>query len=321
MEKKGKWDAILDSPFMKVFELFISIFGLIISFFSDIIWLRIVTIALFSISIICATVYIVKNYFSVRRAKFGFDFQTSERLVRMHQCFHGFRNYTLQVDYSKSEAMDKEKFESILHIICDDIEKSLEDMYDTATPPCVCVKQIKPNSLTSTDFNKWQLETICRSRNTKQIRNNIDTQPVLVEENTDFKIILSGAADSGFFASNNLCKTEEIFRKDHKEFRNSRTDYKEYYLSTVVVPIRASFNLVSPQVKSIYKKTKADYHVFGFLCVDSMETFSDDSARFKSVIEITKCYADTFYPMCEKYFLQQLESTSHSESNGNPVDT
>lgn len=193
---------------------------------------------------------------------------------------------------------------------CQNTINILENIFQAITGKEVniCIKVFDINKPWENDINKMQVSTLCRSSKSMPERCEIDNKPVRVVDNTDFLTILKDG--NPLFASSNLIKFEKNYSKINKIYLNSNPNWKNFYRSTIVVPIRIHTCYLP---KSLNKRPSQDYHIMGFLCVDSMSTATfENDKTIMYYTEITYAVADLLYRYLERcsYYLRFLERSS-----------
>ena len=176
-----------------------------------------------------------------------------------------FKDYLIafEDDVSKISTVDElyAKVSECLKVIVDAVKEILRDV--TGHKIRVCIKAF-PEIYAHHDTTQMELMTFCRSDKTLKASVLERANRVSVQDNTDFKLIMSETYP--YFAFNNL----KNFKKETKmEYQNSTSNWNEKYSSTIVHPISKR---ISP------KGGRGTYQVLGFVCVDtlSIDAFSAD---------------------------------------------
>jgi len=270
---------------------------------------RVVFIFSIAVAIAVSIIYAIKLFMSVDAVKIGCEKNLQSIFISLHKIFHSVRDCTSQI---KRKKVDKEFLEASSKNICDAISELFQTIFNEQA--AVCIKLTNTNSISNKDIDQWKLETIARSNSTNPDRSAYDSKDCYVKDNSDFYIIVSDSYKDNLFASQNLQNINDTFREVyHMEYRNSRTlengtDYLEYYHSTIVVPIRIKRCNVS---KILAMPEGIDYHILGFLCIDSMSEFDKNKTElFNSGIEIAKSLADSLYHLYESYLIREIEEKS-----------
>lgn len=167
------------------------------------------------------------------------------------------------------------------------------------------------------DVENSQVYTFVRSSNTSTERKNTsENSPVSLKKNTDFKFIVNPPEyyRKGFFYEKDLHKFDEWLKnvagKDAK-YENTNENFWNYYRGVIVVPIRAEHKTLH------FTCAKEDYHIIGFLCVDTMSTSAFITENTTPFINIMNAFASLFYLLLNKY-KYYLERT---EKNGEKQET
>ena len=174
---------------------------------------------------------------------------------------------------------------------------------------CVCIKMIETKSAMDEDYLKWNIKTIARSQATKRKRTNKDARSVLVSDNSDFLTIIEGndSIHSDSFIVPNLPGLIEVWRNSGREYKNSTNRFLDDYKSTIVFPIRIEASAASKTIReSSLSSCLANYHIIGFLCLDSMRIFEKEDQSFGEAAELLESFADSLYPLLESYVAVQL---------------
>lgn len=176
-----------------------------------------------------------------------------------------FKDYLIAFDddASKITTVDElySKVSECLKVIVDEVREILRDI--TGQKVRVCIKAF-PEIYAHHDITKMELMTFCRSDKTLKASVLERANRVRVQENTDFKLIMSETYP--YFAFNNL----KNFKKETKtEYQNSTPNWNEKYNAAIVYPINKR---VSPE------GGRGTYQILGFVCVDtlSIDAFSAD---------------------------------------------
>ena len=145
------------------------------------------------------------------------------------------------------------------------------------------------------DINNAELVTFCRSTNS-QDRGTTDKDTVIrLKEKTYFLEILDKNNKKDYFYQGNLLLYDESARKIGRTYHNSNEKWQEYYIGTLVVPIRIEFKLLYHQ-----KKNDA-YHIIGFLCIDSLDPDAFTSRQERYNVDVVRSFADAIYILLSQY--------------------
>lgn len=260
------------------------------------------------------TIFLVKRFLSIQKIHETISSEYDKRLQSLSETsrniFDTLKNET--ADIRNGKGIDTASFEKVIATCC----TTLNTYFDCflGNENSVCIKRIKTETILNEDVHEWDIVTFGRSILTRKKRSTNDHQSCKVKDNTDFEMILTGEAD--YFASPNLSITDQKYKQKNKIFKNSHEDFLKYYQSTIVVPIRINMARVSSKLLPHMKYTEDQhiYHVLGFLCIDSMEIYSEDSVAFASAVEQTIAFADALYPLLESFLIAQLPDPTEAGS-------
>ena len=228
----------------------------------------------------------------------------------LHNHFHMLRNYMAQLN---NRSVGNNEFQKNMEKLCDNLSKLFSTILDADMN--VCIKTLLTNEIMSNNISKWKIQTFCRSSNSPHSRFLSDHQPVRVADNYDFQTIISDTK-TDFFATPNLEHTIQQLAENGIVYNNSTEKYLEKYHSTIVIPIRIQNHYANDIL--LLKKYINNFHVIGFLCIDSLETFSDteiSSIKFKHATQYAKFLGDSLYNVMELNIVSQLNN--HSTTNDN----
>ncbi len=206
--------------------------------------------------------------------------------------------------HADSERLGQKTVDSLAHILTE---------FSGATV-CACVKVFyRPGLKTinsDRDLEKAEVVTLCRSHNSHNRRRTLD-RPHRVDQNTDFLEIISRG--KSFYGAVDLLAEKRAGR-----YQNSTLNWENFYLSTVVVPIR----LMESQFEEGYPGGNTDkkYTLQGFVCVDSLsvEAFPDD--RIEHYAEFLMMVGDSLYHYLDLAGQLEDEFTQPQKSEpGNPA--
>lgn len=306
MKQKKNWDVVISR-----IGSIASIVGLFTIFFSDGIAKKI-AYGFVGLYIVAMTIFIIYRYFSIRQITQNIEDEFNNKLIELgehtHTITHGVRDRIAEI--TNSDRANRDNLKNIVINCCDSISNYYNELLEC--PVNVCIKEIKTDTILNDDVTSWDIMTLGRSTSSKQERSNIDHKPCKVTDNTDFEIILT-EGKSDWFASPNLTITVEKYNQnsDGKKFKNSRDGFLDFYQSTIVVPIRIHMGKIAknlyPYGNEKLQSERMSFHVLGFLCIDSMNTFDENDKRFKCGIEQAKAFADILYPLLEAFLVAKVK--------------
>lgn len=177
----------------------------------------------------------------------------------------------------------------------------------TARDVSACIKLITDNDADKPlDAENATLITFCRSPNSESNRNGYESRgkEIKICDNTDFYEVVSNNYRKDYFYQTDLVAyAAERDQQNEEKYHNTNDDWKKYYHSTIVVPIRIDSNKVNHQ-----ESGSNSYHIIGFLCIDSLSTDAFTEKQEKYNVAIMRAYADLLYIMLSqyRYYLRRL---------------
>ena len=251
---------------------------------------------------------------------------------KYYQLLHDYRNVIndLECSYKKGKLTD----EQLTVMVTRFLENSLDYLVDTLSEMSGqvisgCVKAIIGGNCNRISYEEAKVNTFVRSHNTNPSRRSLDQRDekeVFLRDNTDFMDIVAEDRnkDDPVFYQPNLKRYAEQLKEIGKVYRNSTPHWDEYYIGTIVAPIRIAskrlFYLDNNFSKRRAKKGKKHsvYYTLGFLCVDSLseEAFSWD--KKENYTYIVKAYAAAMFNILSKnqFYLKRLHEKAN-EPKGN----
>jgi hypothetical protein len=236
--------------------------------------------------------------------------------INYYNVLHDFRNFYFDVlTYHKDKKLNKDFLTSITRNFLINLLDKLCNIYTAYTGKTVnaCIKLIgKENE--DVNFDKIDKEnatvyTFIRSSNiTKQREDASDNKPVLISKNTDFSYIIAPPDfyQKQYFYEQDLQLFNEKLQKYQQKYENTSENYWNFYRAAIVVPIRIAhshLHFTSPA-------DSVDYHIVGFLCIDTMSTQSFIPEYEEQFIQIAKSFAAIIYIIMNKYnfYLQKCKN-------------
>lgn len=255
------------------------------------------------------SVYLLYRVFAVRRAKkniiktqLAIQKETGEFI---HRFFHDLRDCNSFLD--KNTNVDESQFKDKAKLLCNQIEKIFSRLLDAKIS--VCIKTIKTDTILNNSIDDWEVITFVRSISTADERYKYDRKPDKIVDNTDFEIILRDVGkykQQDYFVAENIDKFRKDFESNARAiFLNSHEEVP--YKSAIVVPIRIKVSDMHPNLKKLCDNGEF-FHVVGFLCIDSEETFDDKRnnlkyIQFVSSIKYACAISDSLYHFFESYLI------------------
>lgn len=233
-----------------------------------------------------------------------------------YRFLHDYRNVINQME------CDYKRYNLNLKLLTDTVEHLLEDALDylteilsiiTEEKVCACVKVIVGEGFEQISYEEAKVKTFVRSHNSQEERKSFDVRfsgGVKISDNTDFMNIVSEKRrgnDSSFYQGD-LKEYAKSLQRIGQKYKNSTDNWDDYYLGTIVVPIRIA------NKRLFYTSEEESYNILGFLCVDSLSTKAFTEKAKQRNIYLVKSYAALIYNILSKYqfYLKQLGTTSVS---------
>lgn len=305
-------EKITNNAWLVLFFNICSLFGLILSCVFGNQWCILVFSILLAVLICIISSYLIYRVFAVRRAKRNIE--KTHLAIRketgelFHSFFHDLRDCNSFLD--KNKDVEERVFKYKASLLCNQIEKIFNRLLDIKT--AVCIKIIKTDTILNKSIDEWEVKTFVRSSSTSDERYKYDRKSDKIIDNTDFEIILRDIGDfkqQDYFFAENIDRFREVFEtKSGEKFRNSHEDFP--YKSAIVVPIRIKVSDMHPDLKKICNDDDF-FHVVGFLCIDSEETFDDEKnnykySQFMSSLKYACAISDSLYHFFESYLIKEI---------------
>lgn len=186
-----------------------------------------------------------------------------------YQLLHDYRNVINDMEYSykRCELTDTEltvMVTSFLENALDYLTTTLKEM--TGYEISGCVKAIIGGNSGRISYEDAKVKTFVRSNNTNPARKSLDQQDeegVWLRDNTDFLEIVAEDRNNNIsaFYQPNLKKYAERLKIDGKVYKNSNPHWDEYYIGTVVVPIRIASKKIILLGKWKKEKKEEQIHI------------------------------------------------------------
>ncbi len=211
---------------------------------------------------------------------------------------HSYRNALGEIEVADSK---NENVAIYINHFAKDTLDSLSDIFCKLTRQKVsaCIKIIVPDE--DLKYENAKVRTFCRSSNSDERRpkyDNENTYEGIISKNTDFKSIVEPGKCLSCFYQKDLEAYDKQLRSlegDAQKYENTNIDWKEYYLSTIVAPIRIA-NKRNPKVPE-----EQSYTIRGFLCVDSLSKHAFEDSQREYYQHIVKAYAALLYSILDIY--------------------
>ena len=253
-------------------------------------------VALVCIGVFCFVIVVIKGvgYYRTSRARlflFSSSFYSATQKLQE-------TTYKIKLRYDQYELSDKQLF-AMINSYCDFIINSLcmQLKHITGQEICGCIKLVDGFSDTQTPraITTETVSDFVRSKNTNDNRINIKVpKKVLIRDNIDFLELMDYNNVRNQFYQPNLIKYAEELANDDKQYRNTTLNWKEYYKSTVVIPIQVSNELLEHQEDEAY-------NVIGFMCFDSDKEGTFSMELKEPITNLIKAYAALLYGLLDIY--------------------
>lgn len=256
---------------------------------------------------------------------------------KYYQLIHDYRNIIndLECSYKKGKLTD----EQLTVMVTRFLENCLDYLVDTLSEMSGqvisgCVKVIIGGNCNRISYEDAKVKTFVRSHNTNPARRSLDQRDeggVLLRDNTDFMDIVAEDRDKddSVFYQPDLRKYAEQLKKIGKVYKNSTPHWDEYYIGTIVAPIRIAskrlFYLDNnfPKRRSKKSKKHSVYYTLGFLCVDSLSEEAFSWEQKENYTYIVKAYAAAMFNILSKnqFYLKRLnEKANETKEKAKNVD-
>lgn len=237
---------------------------------------------------------------------------SSKRITALSFNYHHFLHTSRNVYYEVMKCWKDGKLtvETLSSIYKGKLEHMLDDlcsiMFSMAgRDVSACIKLVSPYDLKD-NLDDCTLVTFCRSRNSATARLQYDGSfSVKIKDNTDFYAVLHNENKDNCFYADDLRKIDKKLREVGKKYKNTNPNWEDYYIGTIVVPIRLKSNLLVEAKK--YRDE--DYDLLGFLCVDSIKADAFTKRQRECNINIMHSFSDAIYVLLGQYmhYMRKLE--------------
>lgn len=300
----AKLKNIVQNPYVVLLTYIVSL----ISFFKAYkynIWIAVTIYSFVSIYLVALTIYICKRYFSIKKFKNNIVQKTNlenEKVVKFLLEFSaGIVENTLKV--KKRKIRDYDHFKNMMKNLCSIIHKIVLQM--SGEEFSVCVKGFSLNELLETEYDNMSTVTIARESTDFVNRSKNDNQKQKISSNTSFKVLL----DSGdlLWSCTDLTKIDPRIVAG-SSYKNPDDNYRNFYKSTIVVPIRTKIENVDQSIIDYSEDSRnVTYHYLGFLCIDSKKRFQDNQIEFTKLFDMMILLGNALYPLMENYLVNEIE--------------
>ncbi len=299
---------------------FVFTFGGFLLTLSNNIILQCIAVGILVVCTVVITACFIKYRFNIRSEKTKIEKeirQTFEVMIQEEQKSYLAKAYagmekTMEfvrtlVDnslHTKQVAFSEDHFRAVCKNICATVRTILLNVCNIDFS--VCIKQIHTEEIIDYDYKNATTQTIARSGHKIVERSQNDSEFQKISDNTSFSDILE---TNSCWASPNLEFTASNRSQGGSTYKNPDENYRKYYKSTIVAPIRINSKYISPTITNCTSSAKPErYHYIAFLCVDSPETFELEDPLFTLASMILGVCGDALYPLFENKLIKEIEN-------------
>lgn len=229
----------------------------------------------------------------------------NNRLHNFSECFHKLTDLVRDEFFQLKKMVDKK--ELTMSFLLQALQKTTQKSVDwlalsltssTGYQISATIKYFDNGSIQSSEItNEMKVITLCRSSNQAKARISKD-KPSKIIDNTDFYELVQNSKPH--FAATDLKKHSQKHKEINGEpYKNSNLVWNDYYLSTIVVPIRIQRRHIDP------KFDDDGYDIVGFLCVDSNSRSAFRDSDIDAYINFVKAFADCLYKYFDRFLYYQ----------------
>lgn len=251
------------------------------------------------ISVICISLIRIKKYHSLLFDRMDIVSSGFSSFLKSSQDVY-FEIMKAHKDKTLTLELLRKTYKSELENILDNLSNIMQSYTGRNVSACIKIinynKSKNPNNII--DLNNATVSTLCRSKNSQgRGQYEASNSPIYIKDNTDFREIVDETINTGkpYFYVQDLREYDKLLRKSNRKYENTNKDYDDYYLGTIVVPIRI-------ETEKVYNINKsATYDIIGFLCVDSLATDAFLPKQEVFNCNIVKAFADNIYVLLGQY--------------------
>lgn len=229
----------------------------------------------------------------------------SFRLHSFSECFHKLTDLIRDEFFQLKKRLDRGELS--IEFLLQTLQKTSQQSVDwltqsltlsTGQPIFATIKYFDTGSIQNSQItDDMKVITLCRSSNQCQERVAND-KPSKIVDNTDFYEIVKNSRPH--FAASNLRKhSEKIKETTGEPYKNSNSNWNDYYSAAIVVPIRIKRKLVDNSYDD------DGYDIVGFFCVDSKSVSAFRDCDMKAYINFVKSFADCLYKYFDRFLYYQ----------------
>lgn len=303
-QKKDTFTKIMSSPYTTLLGIVLSGTGILFSFLNISKIAIYCVLAFIALYLIFISRYFLLTYFSAFKLKRNI---AKKYAIKQEKTWNETADVLDAADdvlaQLQKEVCTDNAFKNAMEKVCQPIKVILDDRLGECA---VCIKQICTDEVMNNDVNTWSTKTLARACSNKVDRSWDDLQKQSISLNTSFFEILSNR--DIIWSSGNLEETIQAMKNLKYEYKNPDTKFQNFYHSTIVVPICRTVERISPKIREYKPNLQiSGMHYLGFLCVDSLRTFTNEDQNFKEAMKITRTFGTYLYRLLEARLVQQLE--------------
>lgn len=300
-QKLGK---ITNNPFVVLFTYLLTIASFFNVSIENLLICVIVRLSIF-LYLIVLTIYICQRYFSIKRFKNNLAAKANSDNAKINKLLLQFTSALVEssLKVRKKKTLDYDHFKSIVKNLCSLIQKIVCEI--SGHEFSVCIKIFSLNELLETNYANMSTITIARESKDYVERSTYDNRKQSIACNTSFKTLLE--TGELLWSCSDLTKLDPKI-VEGSSYQNPDDNYRNFYKSTTVVPIRARIENVDRNIVEYANNCEiVEYHYLGFLCIDSTQSFPQNEAFFAKLYPILMLMGDALYPLFENYLVNKIE--------------
>ena len=251
------------------------------------------------ISIVCVSLLKIRKYHSLLFNRMDVVSSGFSSFLKSSQDVY-FEIMKAHKDNTLTLELLRKTYKSELENILDNLSNIMKSYTGRDVSACIKIinynKSKNPNNII--DLNNATVSTLCRSKNSQgRGQYEVANRPIYIKDNTDFREIVDETINTGkpYFYVKNLKEYDDLLKKSNRKYQNTNDDYANFYLGTIVMPIRI-------ETEKVYNISKsATYDIIGFLCVDSLATDAFLPKQEVFNCNIVRAFADNIYVLLGQY--------------------
>ena len=304
MERLNKF---VTNPIVVLASYVLTVIGFLISLSCNF-WLQLVATLIMAVNLFVLLICFIRYKLNIKKAKEQIknelEIITLKNIESAVDCVSTFVEFNIDNSlYLKNDDVTDDYFQSVCRNVCQHVGTVLSKI--CGIDFSVCLKKICVDELIDFDYCSACTQTIARSGKQAAERSKDDHMKQKISENTSFLRVLQ--KNYRCWASPNLEITENRYNQIGESYLNPDKNYRKYYKSTIVVPIRIKAKRVSQVIVDYSDSKKPEgYHYMAFLCVDSPKRFTEDDTDFLLASTILSTIGDALYPLFENKLVREI---------------